>query len=196
MGKYKNVILILLSIVLLVYAGFISIFPKMATSMFNLEKFEQECFDATSLKTTLGSINYKISPNFSTVITITDFDVKYVDDQDLFNAGSILIKTTPSAIFGGNFDIKSMELKNVTYVDQVLPNKQNKLSYLPEGFNSKPFGKNWITIHPGPVNVKGLHIKYVGPNSFSENKFREKNYTKSEVKDFLSSYTYSHIRIK
>ena len=42
MAKYKNAILVLVSLILLAYAGFISILPAVKTNTFDIDKFEQQ----------------------------------------------------------------------------------------------------------------------------------------------------------
>ena len=100
------------------------------------------------------------------------------------------------SLFTKNFNIKSMYLKNIVYKDQILPDGTNKIAFLPEAFNSELFGAKKITIVPGPVRVKNFKIVYIGPKSYKEQSYREKTYDKSEVKDFLSSFTFSHVEIK
>lgn len=196
MSKYKNTLLIFLALVLFAYAGFISVFPAFLTKTFNIDEFEQKIYDATSIVTTIDDIEYKILPNFKTIIILRNWSSKYIDEQPLFGARYIEIETTPMSLFTKNFNIKSMYLKNIVYKDQILPDGTNKIAFLPEAFNSELFGAKKITIVPGPVRVKNFKIVYIGPKSYKEQSYREKTYDKSEVKDFLSSFTFSHVEIK
>lgn len=196
MTKYKNTILICLSVILLIYAGFISIFPAILTNSFNIDTFEQKVYDATSLVTTVDMVEYKIKPNFDTIIILRNWSSKYIDNQDCFDASMIELTTTPAAIFTNNIKIKNLYVKNAKYANQYLPTGENKLAFLPGAFNSKIFGKNKIVLTAGPVKVKNFRIKTIAPNVYREDNRRESNYTEQEVKDFLSSYYFANIEIK
>lgn len=196
MSKYKNTILIVLAVILLVYAIFISIFPAILTSSFNIDKFEKQVFDSTSLVTTVDMVEYKIKPNFDTIITLRKWSSKYIDDQDCFDATMIELTTTPAAIFTNNIKIKQLYVKNAKFSNQILPSGENKLAFLPATFNSKIFGKNKINIIAGPVKVKNFKIKNITPNTYNEDNRRESNYTTQEVKDFLSQMYFSSVNIK
>ena len=197
MAKYKNALLVLVSILLFAYAGFITIVPAVKTNSFNIDKFEQQVFDATSLVTTLDSVNFEIKPNLKTIITVKNLSLKYIDAQPLFDAAHIEIETTPAALFTNNYEIKSIYFKRTWYADQILPNKENKIAFLPGAFNSKVFGANNITIKPnGPAKFKNLKLTYVTPTTYKEKNLRETSFTKEEVKSFLSSFEYSHVKIK
>ncbi len=196
MSNYKNTIMIALAVLLFLYAAFISIVPAIKTNSFNTKQFEQKCYDATSLITTVESIQYKVKPNLKTIIIVKDLELKYIDNQPLFSAKDIELTSSLSALFGNKFDVKSLYLKNVKYDDQVLSNGENKLAFLPGAFNSEVFGKKSITIIPGEVTVKNFDIKYIGPNTFKEKFIRENTYSKEEVKEFLSQFYFSHVNIK
>lgn len=196
MTKYKNAIMIGISIILLAYAAFISIFPAILTSSFNIDKFEQQIYDATSLVTTIDTVEYKIKPNFNTVITFRNWSSKYIDEQDCFDASMIELTTTPAAIFTNNIKIKQLYVKNAKFSNQLLPNGDLKLAFLPGTFNSEVFGKDKIVLSVGPVKVKNFRIKKIAPNYYKEDNRRESNYTAAEVKDFLSNMYFSHIEIK
>lgn len=196
MSKYKNTILITLAVILLIYAGFISIFPAILTSSFNIDKFEKQIFDATSLVTTVDTVEYKIKPNFDTIITFRNWSSKYIDDQDCFDATMIELTTTPATIFTNNIKIKQLNVKNAKFSNQILPSGENKLAFLPAAFNSKVFGKNQINITAGPVRVKNFRIRNITPNNYKEDNRRESNYTEQEVKDFLSQMYFSSVNIK
>lgn len=196
MSKYKNTILIVFAVILLVYAIFISIFPAILTSSFNIDKFEKQIFDATSLVTTVDTVEYKIKPNFDTIITFRNWSSKYIDDQDCFDATMIELTTTPATIFTNNIKIKQLYVKNAKFSNQLLPNGDLKIAFLPAAFNSKIFGKNQINIIAGPVRVKNFRIKNITPNDYKEDNRRESNYTEQEVKDFLSQMYFSSVNIK
>ncbi len=196
MKEHKNAILIIISVILLIYAGFISIFPALLTKSFNLEQFEQKIYDATSLVTKVGSIEYKIKPNLDMVITLRNWSSKYVDDQDCFDARYIELTTTPFAIFNGQYNIKDLYLKNVKYSGQTLPDGNDKLAFLPGAFNSELFGHNNIVIVPGPVRIKNYTNIHIWPNTSKEDTQENVSYSKEEVKSFLSQFTFSHVIIK
>ncbi len=196
MTKYKNAILIIVAVILIAYACFISIVPAIATNSFNIEKFQEKCYEASSLITTVGSVRYQVKPNFTTYIYVENLSLQYIDKQPLFDAKHIEIETTPSALFGSNFNLKNIYMKNVKYEDQILPNNENKLAFLPGAFTTKPFGKNSITVTPCPIQIKNLTLRYIGPTSFRENIYKETSFTKGEVKDFLSPLYFSHVKIK
>ncbi len=196
MSNYKNTIMIVIAAILLVYAAFISIIPAIKTSSFNIKDFEQKCYDATSLITTVDSVQYKIKPNLKTIIIVKNLELRYIDNQPLFYARNIELTSTLGALFGNKFDIKSLYLKNIKYEDQILANGENKLAFLPGAFNSELFGKKSITIIPGDVTVKNFDIKYIGPTTFKEKFIRENTYSKEEVKEFLSQFYFSHVNIK
>lgn len=196
MSKYKNTLMIFVALILFIYAGMLSIFPKILTSSFNIDKFEEKFYEATSLLTTVDSVSYKLKWNFETTIIVRNLSLKYIDHQPLFDAKYAEIVASPSALFGNNFNIKSMYLKNVVYADQILPDGQNKIAFLPEGFKADKFGKKYITIAPGDIRVKNLKVTYVTPRTYKEKSFREKTFYKEEVRDFLKSLTYSSVKIK
>ena len=196
MAKYKNALLVIVSLLLFAYAGFISIVPMVKTNTFDIDKFEQQVFDATSLVTTVDSIDYKIKPNFETIITVKNLSLKYIDAQPLFDAKHIEIKTTPMALFTHNYKINSIYFKRAWYADQILPDGDNKIAFLPGAFNSTIFGANSITVVPGPAKFKDLKVTYVTPTTYKEKNIRETSFSKSEVEDFLKSFTYSHVKIK
>ena len=196
MNQHKNAILIVVAVLLFIYAGFISIFPAMLTKSFNIDQFEQKVYEATSLVTTVDSVEYKIKPNFETKIILKNWSSKYIDEQNCFDARLIEITTTPAAIFTKTFNIKDLYLKNVKYSDQILPEGVNKLAFLPGAFNPKYFGTNKVTVVTGPVRVKNFNIVHIEPNVYDEVNKREAKYTKQQVKDFLSQYHFEHVIIK
>lgn len=198
MSKYKNVLLIFVALILFVYAGLISIYPSFKSKHFDINEFEKKALPATGLNVTFNYIDIKVKPNFTTIITLRDLDVQYPDKQPLLKAKVVELTTSVSALLFKNFDIKSLYLKNVQYDDQILPSKENKLAYFPEAFDPKYFGSKKITIKPGPVSIKDLNISYTQtePYSYKTEELREANYTKEEVKEFLSSYNFKNIEIK
>ena len=196
MAKYKNAILVLVSLILLAYAGFISILPAVKTNTFDINKFEQQVFDATSLVTTVDSVSYKIAWNLKTTITVRNLSLKYIDAQPLFDAALIEIETTPAALFTHNYDIKSVYFKRAWYADQILLEGDNKIAFLPGAFNSEIFGAKSITVKPGPAKFKNLRVTYVTPKTFKEQNYRETSFSKAEVDAFLKSFNYSHVKIK
>ncbi len=196
MTNHKNTILIVISAILLTYAFFIGILPVILTKSFDITKFEEKFYDATSLVTTLDEVDYNIKPNFDVIIKLRNLSLKYIDNQPMFDASSIELTTTPAAIFGNTFKVKNLYLKNVKYEDQILPEGENKLAFLPGAFDSTKFGKKNIVIVPGPIKIKNLKIKYITPTTYDEKNFIDKEYSNAEVKEFLSNYSFSHIKIR
>ena len=198
MQKYKNVFMIFLALILFVYAGFISIFPAFVIKTFNIDEFEQKSYTATGLNITLGYIDIKIKPNFKTVIIVRDLIAKYPDNQPLLEAKYAELTTTPASILKKEFKIKSLYLKNVEYHDQILPDGENKIAYLPAAFDPSYYGTKKITIVPGPIRIKNLDVSYtVGePYSYKTTSKREITFEKSEVEEFLSNLTFTNVVIK
>jgi len=193
---YKNTVLIVISVILLAYAGFISIFPAILTSAFNVEKFQEKMFQATSLLTSVDTVDFKIKPNFDTIITLRNWSSKYIDEQDCFDATLIQLTTTPFSIFTKNFKIKDLYLKNVKFSNQTLPTGENKLAFLPLTFNPQLFGSKKITVVSGPVRVKNLRIKNIAPHVYEEDNRMEEKYSTSEVREFLQSKPFTNVIIK
>lgn len=196
MSKYKNTLMILVSLIMLAYAGFITIVPIILTETFNIDKFEEKMFEATSLLTTVDSVQYKIKPNLTTEIIVKNLSLKYIDEQPFFEAGRIEMKAAPSVVFGKNFNVKSLYLKNVWYADQILPSGENKIAFLPAAFNTEVFGAKSISVVPSDIRVKNLKITYVTPTTYKERNIREKTFTKNEVSSFLKSLEFSHVNVK
>ena len=196
MKNHKNTILILISIVLFVYAGFISIYPAFLTKTFNVNAFEDKVFKATDLITTIDSVRFEVKPNFDMIISIGNWNSKYIDYQDCFEAGRIEITTGPFSTFTKNFKIKEMIVKNAKYSDQILKNGENKLAHLPAALNTEPFGAKKVTVTPGPVKVKNFHIIYITPNNHKERKDSAIAYSKEQVRYFLQSQNFSHVVVK
>ena len=195
-AKYKNTLMILGSVLLFGYASLISIVPSVMTNSFDIDKFEQKMFDATSLITSVDSVEYKVSPSLKTTITVKNLSLKYIDYQPLFDAKQIKLETSFAALFGKSFDVKNIEFKHVVYADQILPNGENKIAFLPGAFNSEIFGAKSISVVPGPAKFKNMKVTYVTPRTYKEKFIREKNFSKSDVSLFLKSFDYSHVKIK
>ncbi len=195
-AKYKNTLMILLSLVLFAYASAISIVPAFKTNSFDIDKFEQQVFDATSLITTLDTIEYKVAPNLKTTIILKNLSLKYIDYQPLFDARQIKIETSYAALFDKSFDIKKIDFKGVKYADQILPSGENKIAFLPSAFNSEIFGAKSISVTPGPAKFRDLKITYVTPKTYAEKSYREKAFSRAEVALFLKSFDYSHVQVK
>lgn len=196
MSKYKNAIMIIVSVLMLAYAAFITVVPAVLTETFNVDKFEEKIFESTSLLATVDSVQYKIKPNLTTEVVVRNLSLKYIDEQPLFDAGYIEIKASPSIIFGKNFNFKSLYAKNVLYADQILPTGENKIAFLPSAFNSEIFGAKSITVVPSAIKVKNLKLTYVTPTTYRERNIREKMFDKSEVSTFLKGLEFSHVNIK
>lgn len=196
MSKYKNTLMIFVALVLFLYAGIISILPKVVTNAFDVNKFEEQVYEATSLLTTVDSVEYKLKPNLVAVVTVKNLSLKYIDHQPLFDARHIEFEASPLVFFGNDFNIKSMYMKNVVYANQILPNGQNKIAFLPEAFNSEVFGKKSISVSPSDIKIKNLKITHVTPRTYREKNYREKTLYKDEVRDFLKSLVFSHVKIK
>lgn len=196
MSKYKNTLMIFIALVLFAYAGIITFVPKFFTSSFNIDKFEEQVYEATSLLTTLDSVQYKLKPNFTAVVVVKNLSLKYIDSQPLFDAKHIEFEASPTIFLGNDFDLKSMYMKNVVYADQILPNGQNKIAFLPEAFNSEVFGKKSISVSPSDLRIKNLKVTYVTPKTYKEKNYREKEFYKDEVRDFLKSLVFSHVKVK
>ena len=198
MSKYKNVTLIFIAIVLFIYAVLISIYPAFLSKNFDINKFEEKALPATGLNITFNYIDIKIKPNFTTIITVRDLNIKYPDEQPLFKAKVAQLTTNLSALLNKNFNVKNLYLKNVQYDDQILPSKENKLAFLPATFDPKYFGKRKITIKPGPIKIEKLKISYTYPDpySYKTESFREVNYSEEEVRSFLDTLVFTNVVIK
>lgn len=194
--NYKNTLMIFGSVLLFSYAALISVVPAVMTNSFDIDKFEQKMFDATSLITSLDTVEYKVSPSLKTTITVKNLSLKYIDYQPLFDARQVKLETSLLALLGKSFNVKNIEFKNVIYADQILPNGENKIAFLPSAFNSEIFGAKSISVVPGPAKFKNLKITYVTPTTYKEKFIREKNFSKAEVGSFLKSFEYSHVKVK
>ncbi len=194
--NYKNTLMIFGSLVLFSYAALISVVPSVMTNTFDVDKFEQKMQAATSLVTSVGSVEYSVAPSLKTTITVKNLSLKYIDDQPLFDARQIDLETSIFALLGKSFDVKNIQFKNVVYADQILPNGENKIAFLPQAFNSEIFGAKSISVKPGPTTFNNLKVTYVTPKTYKEQFIREKNYTAAQVGNFLKSFDYSHVQVK
>ena len=199
MTKYRNLMLMLVSLVLLCYAGLLSIYPSILTSLFNKEIFAEKVYKATTLDTTLDSINFKMKPNLTLIITIRKWSSKHKYKeiiQDCFSADIIELQTGAFSPITKNFPIKKLYLKHVKFSNQVLPNGVNKLAYLPRNFNPSVFGKDQITITPGPVLVNDFKIKHIAPGFYKEDNRKESSYSKDNVRAFLNKLKIKGVVVK
>lgn len=193
---YKNTVLFIIAIVLFVYGAFISIIPAIKTATFNIDEFEKKIYDTTNLNVSIEGLTYKMSPAFKTTMKIRGINVSYIDDQPLFKANSIEITATPAILFDTVFDIKYMYVKNAVFRDQILPEGINKLEFLPGALNTKVFGKNSVTLIPGPIRVRNYKIEHITPKRYEARSIRDYEYTADEVKEFLNQYIFSTIKVK
>ena len=198
MSKYKNAILILISIVLFSYAAFISIIPSLIASTVNKNKLLANYSAATGLNVSYQKALLKISPTFDTTITVFDLNVEFPDEQPVLSADIVELNTTPAAVFGKTIKIKNLYMKHVKYDDLVLPDGTNKLAYLPAVIDPKYIGKKGLTIIPGPTRIKNIDVSYTttNPYSYKTQNINEINMTDTELKEFLQSLDLKHINIK
>ena len=194
--KYKNTVLLLVSLLFFAYAAMISIVPSMKTSSFNTEEFEKKFEEATSLVTSVDSVRYEVTPTLKTKIKVRNLSLKYVDYQPLLDVRHAELTAGIGALFGTKYDIKSLSLKGVKYSDQILPSGDNKIAFLPLAFDSTKFGHKSIAVSPGPVVIKDYKIDYITPTTFAQKKYDIMEYSKDEVEDFLKSFDYAHVKIK
>ena len=194
--KYKNTVLMLIAFILIAYAVLISIVPSMKTSSFNTEEFEKKFEEATSLVTSVDTVRYEVTPTLKTKIKIRNLSLKYIDNQPLLDVRHAELTSGLGALFGSSYKIHSLVVKGVKYSDQVLPNGENKIAFLPLAFDAKKFGRKSISITPGPVIIKDYKVQYITPTTFSKKDQDIVEYTKDEVDDFLNSFNYSSVKIK
>lgn len=195
-SSYKNCILMLLSFVLFLYAGFIGLYPAILTWTFNYEKFYDSVYKTTALVTKVHKMEFSMTPSADMIITAYNWDSKHIDEQNAFEATEIKIKTTPFAIFTKDFQIKSMEIVNAKLWDQLLPSGENKLAYIPKSFYAKPFGAKVITIRPSGLDINGLTIIHQRKAGVTEEYTRKKSYSLYEVKTFLENKNIGDVVIK
>lgn len=196
MQNRKNLMMILVSFVLLFYAGMLSLYPFILNTTFSKTKFGQKVYDATGLVTTIDKIDFEMKPNFTLIITINNWISKYIDYQDCFEANVIELQTGAFSPITKDFPIKELYLKHVKYSDQVFDTGANKLDYLPRSFNVSPFGTNKIKISSGPVRVQDFRIKRITPNTYSEDNRSESVYSKAQVKKFLQDLNIRFVEVR
>ena len=170
--SYKNCILMIVSLILFLYAGFIGLYPAILTWTFNYDKFSDSVYKTTALVTT------------------------HFDKQNAFEATEIKVKTTPFAIFTKDFQIKSMEITGAKLWEQFLPSGENKLAYIPKSFYAKPFGAKVITIRPSAVDFNSFTIVHQRSSGVKEEYIRKKSYSLYEVKNFLMNKNIVDVVIK
>ena len=100
--KYKNTVLMLVSLLFFAYAALISIVPSAKTSSFNTDEFEKKFEEATSLVTTVDSVRYEITPSLKTKIRVRNLSLKYVDYREWNSIGICIcnILIVISALWG------------------------------------------------------------------------------------------------
>ena len=198
MLKYKNVLLIVLSVILFAYAAIIGFIPWMLNNTFDMVKFEEKLAKTTNMNVTLNYIHFKMTPSLKTTITIRGLEARYPDDQPLLDVKYAEIVTTAGALFSNKYDIKSLTVKNAVYDDQILPEGGNKLECLPPTIDPKPFGKKEIVVILGNMKIKNLTVNYtVGyPYSYKSRFFREKTFTRAELVSFLNAQNFIRVKIK
>lgn len=194
--SYKNAILILISLVLFAYSGFVLLFPTILTMTFNKQKFCNSVYKTTGLNTNIDKMEFKMTPNLDMVITVRGWDSKHIDNQNAFKAKEIEVVTTPFAIFTNDYKIKSMTFKGTQIWEQILPNGENKLAYIAKCFSPKDFGVDKITIKPSEVNFKSFTIIHENKNKTKEEYIRNKTYSLYEVKTFLKNKNLFNVVIK
>ncbi len=198
MQKHKNAILMLVALVLFLYLGIVTIYPKILKLSFNIEKFEQKVHESTTLTTSIDSIDFKMTPALNLIITINNWNSKYVYEveQDCFEAAVIQLTTNPFAPITKKFKIKDLYLNQVVFNNQLLPEGVNKLAFLSQSFSPMSFGVKKVTIVPGPVTVKHFTIKYIAPNFYNEKIRKEVKYTEAEVREFLKQRGFNNVIIR
>ena len=194
--SYKNCILIIVSLILFLYAGFIGLYPAILTWTFNYDKFYDSVYKTTALVTKVHKMEFSMSPTFDMTITANNWVSTHIDNQNAFDATEIKITTTPFAIFTKDFKIKSMKITGGKIWDQILPSGENKLAYIPKVFNAKPFGAKVITIRPSAVDFDSFTIVRMRPSGVTEEYTRKKTYSLYEVKTFLTNQNIVDVVIK
>ena len=196
--NYKNLILIVISLILFAYAGFISVVPKIMTSLFNQETFSKNLQKAVGLNVEMKTVDVKISPDFSTFVYITGLDIKFPDKQPVLTADYAELRTTPGCLFGNKIVIKKFIANTVKYDDLVLPSGINKIAYIPESFQPKFIGKKGLTIVSGPVEISNISASYTKtkPYSYTEKSLPNINMSARETKEYLQSLQFKYVKIE
>ena len=198
MQKNRNAILIIVAVFIFVYIALLSLYPAILSKTFDKDKFEKKAYKATGLVTYIKDIDFKVEPNLSLVVTIYKWSSKYIDAQDCFDSDVIVLTTNLFSPFTKTFKIKDLFLKHARYSNQILmPEKVNKLDFLPKSFDATAFGTKKITIEPkGPVRIYNLFIKNIAPGYYKEDNRHVVSYSKDEVKDFLIGLNIRYVHVK
>lgn len=194
--SYKNAILILISLVLFAYSGFVLLFPAILTATFNKQKFCESVYKTTALVTNIDQIEFKMTPTLDMIITARGWDSKHIDNQNAFKAKEISVVTNPMAIFTHDYNIKSIEFKGTQIWDQILPNGENKLDYVARCFSPKDFGIEKMSIKPSEAKFRGFTIIHERGQNSKEEYMRNKTYSLYEVKTFLMNKNLFNVVIK
>ncbi|MBQ8887430.1 MAG: hypothetical protein IJY61_07000 [Candidatus Gastranaerophilales bacterium] len=194
--SYKNCILMIVSLILFLYAGFIGLYPAILTWTFNYDKFSDSVYKTTALVTKVHKMEFSMTPTFDMIITANNWVSTHFDKQNAFEATEIKVKTTPFAIFTKDFQIKSMEITGAKLWEQFLPSGENKLAYIPKSFYAKPFGAKVITIRPSAVDFNSFTIVHQRSSGVKEEYIRKKSYSLYEVKNFLMNKNIVDVVIK
>ncbi len=196
MQNHKNLILIVISLILLSYAGMLSLYPSLLNAAFNKTKFGKKVFESVGLITTIDKIDFEVKPNLTLIVTIRDWSSKYSDYHDCFEADLIKLQTSAFSPFTKNFPIKELYLKHVKLTNIILPDGKNKLDYIPYSFEARPFGAKEIKIGTGPVRVQDFKIKYIYPKFSEDDNRTETLYSQTEVKKFLQDLNIRFTKIR
>lgn len=194
--SYKNAILILISLVLFAYSGFVLLFPTILTMTFNKQKFCDSVYKTSGLVTNIDKIEFKMTPKLDMIITLRGWESKHIDNQNAFKTKEIDVVTTPFSIFTHNYNIKSMTFVGTQLWEQILPNGENKLAYIAKCFSPKDFGADKMTIKPSAVEFKGFTIVHENKNQTKEEYIRNKTFSLYEVKTFLKNKNLFNVVIK
>lgn len=194
--SYKNAILILISLVLFAYSGFVLLFPTILTMTFNKKKFCESVYKTSGLVTNIDKMEFKMTPKLDMIITVRNWESKHIDNQNAFKTKEIEVVTTPFAIFTNNYNIKSMRFVGTQLWEQILPNGNNKLAYIAKSFSPKDFGADKMTIKPSAVEFKGFTIVHEDKINTREEYIRNKTFSLYEVKTFLKNQNLFRVVIK
>ena len=194
--SYKNTILIFISLIMFAYTGLVLLFPAILTMTFDKEAFCKNAYKTSALKTTLGKMEFKMTPKLDLVITMTDWESKHIDNQNAFKARTIEVVTTPFATLTNNYEIKSMRFEGAKIWNQILPNGNNKLAYIAKCFSPKDFGVEKITIKPSEVKFDSYTIIHEINKGTKEEYHRTKTYSQFEVKNFLMNQNLLNVVIR
>lgn len=194
--SYKNTILIFLSLIMFIYSGLVLLYPAILTMSFNKKAFCASAYKTSALVTTLGKMEFKMTPKLDLIITAKDWESKHIDNQNAFKARTIEVVTTPFATLTNNYNIKSMRFEGAKIWNQILPDGNNKLAYIAKCFSPKDFGVNKITIKPSEVKFDSFTIIHEINKGTKEEYHRTKTYSQYEVKTFLMNQKLLGVVIK